>query len=153
MDIYVSHVHRKQIPSYLFPEGFRLMRSRRTTNKLGKTSPPRGRESSPKTCNGNFGYDIVEEFNANSAEKENKRKNDMTTDMGKEEKRVVVSPNDVKSASLSVSDVSIGLAWHLKKFLLKRLICQTHLLDMLFKLNLWRSERRQAKVVSRMTTN
>ena len=74
MDIYVSHVRRKQIPSYLFPEGFRLMRSRRTTNKLGKTSPPRGRESSPKRCNGNFGDDIVEAFNANFVEKANKGK-------------------------------------------------------------------------------
>lgn len=106
MDIYVSHVRRKQIPSYVFPEGVRRMRSGRATNQIGKTSPPPGRESSPKSCNGNFGDDIVEEFNANSAEKANKRKNDMTTDMGKAEKRAAVSPNDVKSASLSISDVS-----------------------------------------------
>lgn len=106
MDIYVSHVRRKQIPSYVFPEGVRRMRSGRATNQIGKTSPPRGRESSPKSYNGNFGDDIVEECNANSAEKANKRKNDMTTDMGKAEKRAAVSPNDVKSASLSVSDVS-----------------------------------------------
>jgi len=105
MDIYVSHVRRKQIPSYVFPEGVRRMRSGRAANQIGKTSP-QGRESSPKCCSGNFGDDIVEECNANSAEKANKRKHDMKTDVGKAEKRAAVSPNNVKSASLSVSDVS-----------------------------------------------
>ena len=46
------------------------------------------------------------------AKKKNKRENDMTTDMGKAKKQVVVSPNDFKSTSLSVFDVSnrYGLA-------------------------------------------
>lgn len=105
MDIYVSHVRRKQIPSYVFPEGVRRMRSGRVANQIGKTSP-QVRESSPKNNNGNFGEDIGEECNANCAEKANKRKHDMTTDVGKAEKRAAVSPNDVKSASLAVSDVS-----------------------------------------------
>lgn len=105
MDIYVSHVRRKQIPSYVFPEGVRRMRSGRATNQIVKRSP-HGRESSPKSCNGNFGDDIVEECNANSAEKANKRKHDMRADVEKAEKRAAVSPNDVKSSSLSVSDVS-----------------------------------------------
>ena len=61
-----------------------------------------------KSNNGNFGDDIVDECNANCAKKANKRKHDMTTDVGKAEKRAFVSPIDVKYASLYVSDISNG---------------------------------------------
>ncbi|XP_031481457.1 nuclear poly(A) polymerase 4-like isoform X2 [Nymphaea colorata] len=36
MEIYVSHVRRKQIPSYVFPEGYRRLRSSRITNQHEK---------------------------------------------------------------------------------------------------------------------
>ncbi|KAL7152432.1 hypothetical protein ABFS83_04G096800 [Erythranthe nasuta] len=38
MDIYVSHVRRKQIPSYVFPEGYRRTRHARPASQVDKAS-------------------------------------------------------------------------------------------------------------------
>ncbi|KAH9301128.1 hypothetical protein KI387_012711, partial [Taxus chinensis] len=103
MDIYVSHVRRKQIPLYVFPGGVRRTRSSRVPNQTGKTSPG-GVECSPKNSNGNCGDDTVEE--CNSAEKANKRKYECAVDVGKAEKRAAVSPNDGKCVYSLVSDVA-----------------------------------------------
>ncbi|GLJ30501.1 hypothetical protein SUGI_0603650 [Cryptomeria japonica] len=104
MDIYVSHVRRKQIPSYVFPGGVRRSRCGRVPNQTGRTSPG-VRECSPKTPNGNCEDETVEEGNGNSAEKANKRKYECVVDVDKAEKRAAVSPNDTNCISSLVSDV------------------------------------------------
>ncbi|XXG63591.1 hypothetical protein AAC387_Pa05g1742 [Persea americana] len=61
MEIYVSHVRRKQIPSYVFPEGYRRPRlSRHTTQQHSKASEDGG----------------VDDCGSESPEKRLKRKND-----------------------------------------------------------------------------
>ncbi|KAM0944699.1 putative polynucleotide adenylyltransferase [Dioscorea sansibarensis] len=80
MEIYVSHVHRKQIPAYVFPEGYKRPRPSRSTNQqhVGKSS----RGGSAEECR--------------TGERHLKRKNDALeggSRSAKPEKRLSVSPN------------------------------------------------------------
>ncbi|KAL7166386.1 hypothetical protein ACSBR2_037124 [Camellia fascicularis] len=79
MDIYVSHVHRKQIPSYVFPDGFKQSGLSRHTNHQSK----RTSEEDAKGCR------------SHSAEKQLKRKRDsemVNSKIDKLEKRASISP-------------------------------------------------------------
>uniref|UniRef100_A0A0C9S5V1 polynucleotide adenylyltransferase n=2 Tax=Wollemia nobilis TaxID=56998 RepID=A0A0C9S5V1_9CONI len=103
MDIYVSHVRRKQIPSYVFPGGVRRTRPGRAANLAGRTSPG-ARECSPKSSNSPALDDMHEECYSNSAEKANKRKYESVLDVVDADKRAAASsPNDTNCLSSVVA--------------------------------------------------
>ncbi|KAJ0977429.1 hypothetical protein J5N97_012903 [Dioscorea zingiberensis] len=80
MEIYVSHVHRKQIPAYVFPEGYKRSRSSRSKSQ---------QQVEKNSCGGGVEDRRTEERNL-------KRKTDaLESDFGptKPEKRASVSPN------------------------------------------------------------
>ncbi|KAK8697150.1 hypothetical protein V6N13_113304 [Hibiscus sabdariffa] len=84
MDIYVSHVRRRQLPAFVFPDGYRRPRSlRHPSQHTGKTC-----EEVTRPCSG-------------SAERQIKRKHDETVDedLNKSEKRASISPPRMKSVS------------------------------------------------------
>ncbi|XP_065849728.1 nuclear poly(A) polymerase 4 isoform X2 [Euphorbia lathyris] len=85
MDVYVSHVRRRQLPAYVFPEGYKRPRTSRHQNP--QTGKP-GEDSAISQ--------------ARSTEGHLKRKNDNEAlDMmpGKPEKRVSISPQRLQSVS------------------------------------------------------
>eukprot|EP00268_Persea_americana_P015020 TRINITY_DN167_c0_g2_i2.p1 TRINITY_DN167_c0_g2~~TRINITY_DN167_c0_g2_i2.p1 ORF type:complete len:967 (+),score=233.94 TRINITY_DN167_c0_g2_i2:2107-5007(+) len=88
MEIYVSHVRRKQIPSYVFPEGYRRPRlSRHATQQHAKASVEDGG---------------VDDCGSGSPEKRLKRKNDTDyheSSPGKAAKQASLSPNRGSSPS------------------------------------------------------
>lgn len=80
MEIYVSHVRRKQIPSYVFPEGYKRSRPPRQTN-------PKSVDRSPQE-NGEI-------FRSGSTEQRQKRKKELEVENGSSpEKRQSVSPQE-----------------------------------------------------------
>ncbi|GAV65513.1 NTP_transf_2 domain-containing protein/PAP_RNA-bind domain-containing protein/PAP_central domain-containing protein [Cephalotus follicularis] len=77
MDIYVLHVRRRQLPAFVFPDGYKRSRPSRLSQQVGKT------------C------EDVAKCKPGSAEKHNKRKNDheaVDVKPDKPEKRVSISP-------------------------------------------------------------
>lgn len=79
MDIYVSHVRRKQIPSYVFPDGYKRSRLSRHANQQSE----RTSEEDAEGCR------------SHSAEKQLKRKRDsemVNSKTDKPEKRASISP-------------------------------------------------------------
>ncbi|KAK3040962.1 hypothetical protein RJ639_029072, partial [Escallonia herrerae] len=86
MDIYVSHVRRKQIPAYVYPDGYKRPRSSRHTSHQNSKVPEEGAEG----------------FRSPSTERQLKRKHD--TEMGdvkpdKSPKQASVSPQKHGSVS------------------------------------------------------
>eukprot|EP00249_Psilotum_nudum_P024513 c29207_g1_i1 orf=528-2630(+) len=99
MDIYVSHVRRKQIPTYVFPNGVRPARPPRG---LGKSSSPPGvkvSHSSPNTVPINTGEDGMEDFTHGKT----KRQTEKTLDIMDRYKRAAISPGECCSVSGSAS--------------------------------------------------
>ena len=88
MEIYVSHVRRRQIPSFVLPEGF----------KRSKPSKPTSQQKSER-AGGEDGDDEVE--GGWSSEKRFKRKTSPDEDVGKQqlEKRLCVNPDHEKLSS------------------------------------------------------
>ncbi|GMJ07645.1 poly(A) polymerase 2 [Hibiscus trionum] len=102
MDIYVSHVRRKQLPGFVFPDGYRRPRPLRHPN-----------QHTGKTC------EVVPRSRSGSAERQIKRKHDDETVakiLYKPEKRASISPQRLESVSLEsstgggTSDISNGQA-------------------------------------------
>lgn len=94
MDVYVSHVRRRQLPSFVFPSGFKRPRQSRHQNKQ---------------C-GELGQEGVGSLSA-SDEKHLKRKNDneiMDTRPEKPEKRASLSPHSLDAVSPDSSAISTG---------------------------------------------
>ncbi|KAL4284138.1 hypothetical protein GQ457_16G001340 [Hibiscus cannabinus] len=88
MDIFVSHVRRRQLPGFVFPDGYRRPRpSRHPNHHNGKTC-----EVAPRSRSG-------------SAERQIKRKLDETVDkiLDKPEKRASISPQRLESVSVENS--------------------------------------------------
>jgi len=87
MEIYVSHVRRRQIPSFVFPEGFKRSRPSKPTN-----------QQKSERAGGEDGDDEVE---GGSPEKRLKRKRSPDEEVGKQqlEKRLFVSPDCEKLSS------------------------------------------------------
>ncbi|KAE8688977.1 Nuclear poly(A) polymerase 2 [Hibiscus syriacus] len=86
MDIYVSHVRRRQLPGFVFPDGYRRPRPSRHPN-----------QQTGKTC------EVVPRSQLGSAERQIKRKHDdETVDkiLDKPEKRASISPQRLESVSL-----------------------------------------------------
>ncbi|KAF8393456.1 hypothetical protein HHK36_021700 [Tetracentron sinense] len=86
MEIYVSHVRRKQIPSYVFPDGYKRPRPSRLTNQQAE-----------KTV-----HEDGEECRPGSAERWFKRKRDpevVNVKPEKSEKRASISPQRKESVS------------------------------------------------------
>ncbi|KAL6985482.1 Nuclear poly(A) polymerase 4 [Sarracenia purpurea var. burkii] len=80
MDIHVSHVRRKQIPTYVFPDGYRRSRLSRHTNQ----------QHAERTSE-----EHAEDYRSQSTEKHPKRKMDyeiVDTERDKSEKRASISP-------------------------------------------------------------
>ncbi|XVF35394.1 hypothetical protein REPUB_Repub18cG0141900 [Reevesia pubescens] len=85
MDIFVSHVRRRQLPSFVFPDGCKQPRSSRHVS-----------QHTGKTC------EDVSRSRSGSAERQNKRKHgDETVDekLDKLEKRASISPHRLESVS------------------------------------------------------
>ncbi|XP_074588991.1 nuclear poly(A) polymerase 4-like isoform X2 [Curcuma longa] len=95
MEIYVSHVRRKQVPSYVFPDGY----------KRPVPSRPMFHHSVDKTRNENIG----EECQGGSSEQRPKRKADADCVGVSSNKRASVSPDKEKSLTLDQQD-SVGIA-------------------------------------------
>ncbi|XP_039051099.1 nuclear poly(A) polymerase 4-like isoform X2 [Hibiscus syriacus] len=102
MDIYVSHVRRRQLPVFVFPDGYRRPRPSRHPN-----------HHTGKTC------EVVPRSKLGSAERQIKRKHDdETVDkiLDKPEKRASISPQRLESVSLEsgtgggISHISNGQA-------------------------------------------
>ncbi|CAH2060637.1 unnamed protein product [Thlaspi arvense] len=93
MDVFVSHVRRRQLPPFVFPNGYKRPRqSRHQNQQSGEAGEP------------------VESFSAN-AERHAKRKNDnemMDTKPEKPEKRASLSPHSVDATSPDSSAITIG---------------------------------------------
>ena len=87
MEIYVSHVRRRQIPSFVFPEGFKRSRPSKPTNQ--------------HKCERVGGEDGDDEVEGGSSEKRFKRKMSPNEDAVKQqsEKRLSVSPDCEKLSS------------------------------------------------------
>ncbi|KAH1056754.1 hypothetical protein J1N35_034819 [Gossypium stocksii] len=99
MDIYVSHVRRKQLPGFVFPDGYRRPRPSRHPN-----------QHSGKTC------EVVTRSRSGSAERQIKRKHDNETvdkKLDKPEKRVSISPQRLESISLESSTSGSGGTSHI----------------------------------------
>lgn len=99
MDIYVSHVRRKQLPAFVFPDGHKRSRL------LRHVSP-----KAENTC------EDVSGFRSGSAEKHIKRKNDLETGDLKStrpEKRSSISPQWPESASPESSASKSGMTSHI----------------------------------------
>ncbi|KAF8388872.1 hypothetical protein HHK36_025553 [Tetracentron sinense] len=99
MEIYVSHVRRKQIPLYVFPDGYRRSRPLRHTSQQAEKSS----------------YEDGEECKSGSAERRIKRKNDpevVDVRPDKLEKRTSISPEvspEINSRrACKTSQVSFG---------------------------------------------
>lgn len=93
MELYVSHVRRKQIPSYVFPEGYKRPRPSRLICQqlVDKTS----------------GEDIGEECEGGSSERRLKRKGDADCSgarPNKPEKRASISPTHEKLPTTDQQD-------------------------------------------------
>ncbi|KAK8602494.1 hypothetical protein V6N13_057877 [Hibiscus sabdariffa] len=89
MDIYVSHVRRRQLPGFVFPDGYRRPRPLRHPN-----------QNTGKKC------EVVPRSRSGSAERQIKRKHDdETVDkiLDKPEKRVFISPQRLEPVSLESS--------------------------------------------------
>ncbi|TYI76875.1 hypothetical protein E1A91_D06G107300v1 [Gossypium mustelinum] len=98
MDIYVSHVRRKQLPGFVFPDGYRRPRPSGHPN-----------QHSGKTC------EVVTRSRSGSAERQIKRKHDNETvdkKLDKPEKRASISPQSSLESSTrgsgGTSHISIG---------------------------------------------
>lgn len=97
MEIFVSHVRRKQIPSYVFPEGYKRPRPSRHTSQH------------PAKASGDDGG--VDDCGSGSPNKQLKRKNDAEyheSSPDKPAKRASLSPNKGSSPSDEVSSGSGG---------------------------------------------
>ncbi|KAK8505306.1 hypothetical protein V6N13_045746 [Hibiscus sabdariffa] len=89
MDIYVSHVRRRQLPGFVFPDGYRRPRPLRHPN-----------QNTGKNC------EVVPRSRSGSAERQIKRKHDdETVDkiLDKPEKRVFISPQRLEPVSVESS--------------------------------------------------
>eukprot|EP00252_Welwitschia_mirabilis_P022027 TRINITY_DN5823_c0_g1_i2.p1 TRINITY_DN5823_c0_g1~~TRINITY_DN5823_c0_g1_i2.p1 ORF type:complete len:425 (-),score=74.43 TRINITY_DN5823_c0_g1_i2:116-1390(-) len=105
MDIFVSHVRRKQIPAYVFPGGVVPTRPPKLSHQQNKNSP--GNSS------GNSGDDLGEDINKGAASlgdlRKRKRKGDDPVDSL--EKRHNTSPNNARTSvsnACSPSQPSLG---------------------------------------------
>ncbi|KAK8292194.1 hypothetical protein V6Z11_D06G104600 [Gossypium hirsutum] len=99
MDIYVSHVRRKQLPGFVFPDGYRRPRPSGHPN-----------QHSGKTC------EVVTRSRSGSAERQIKRKHDNETvdkKLDKPEKRASISPQRLGSVSLESSTRGSGGTSHI----------------------------------------
>nr|KJB65636.1 hypothetical protein B456_010G104200 [Gossypium raimondii] len=99
MDIYVYHVRRKQLPGFVFPDGYRRPRPSRHPN-----------QHSGKTC------EVVTRSRSGSAERQIKRKHvNETVDkkLDKPEKRASISPQRLESVSLESSTRGSGGTSHI----------------------------------------
>ncbi|KAB2024718.1 hypothetical protein ES319_D06G105300v1 [Gossypium barbadense] len=99
MDIYVSHVRRKQLPGFVFPDGYRRPRPSGHPN-----------QHSGKTC------EVVTRSRSGSAERQIKRKHDNETvdkKLDKPEKRASISPQRLESVSLESSTRGSGGTSHI----------------------------------------
>eukprot|EP00252_Welwitschia_mirabilis_P024646 TRINITY_DN7372_c0_g1_i3.p1 TRINITY_DN7372_c0_g1~~TRINITY_DN7372_c0_g1_i3.p1 ORF type:complete len:568 (-),score=93.96 TRINITY_DN7372_c0_g1_i3:433-2136(-) len=93
MDVFVSHVRRKQIPLFVFPEGCRQSRSKRLPDQtVKKASSECDFSSSVNNCN--FNDRNIEDSTGNSFEKANKRKHDIDKESGDADKCPAFSPED-----------------------------------------------------------
>ncbi|XVF48598.1 hypothetical protein PTKIN_Ptkin03bG0203000 [Pterospermum kingtungense] len=98
MDIYVSHVRRRQLPAFVFPDGFRRPRSLKHLS-----------QHSGKTC------EDVKRSHSGSVERQNKRKHDNETvneKSDKPEKRTSISPQRLEYVSPESSISSSGRISH-----------------------------------------
>ncbi|XP_039054950.1 nuclear poly(A) polymerase 4-like isoform X1 [Hibiscus syriacus] len=99
MDIYVSHVRRRQLPAFVFPDGHRRPRSlRHPSQHTGKTS-----EDVRRSC-------------SDSAERQIKRKRDHETvdeKLNKPEKQASISPPRMKSVSPDIITSKSGGTSHI----------------------------------------
>ncbi|PPD86747.1 hypothetical protein GOBAR_DD16324 [Gossypium barbadense] len=95
MDIYVSHVRRRQLPAFVFPDGYRRPRSLRHPS-----------QQTGKTC------EDVTTSRSGSAERQIKRKRDDETvdeKLNKPEKRASISPLRMESVSPDIiTSKSVG---------------------------------------------
>ncbi|KAK6912767.1 polymerase, nucleotidyl transferase domain [Dillenia turbinata] len=92
MEIYVSHVRRRQIPSYVFPEGYKRPRPSRHTNQ----QPMKNGEEDGEECK------------SGSGEKQIKRK-DSETVLDRLGKRASVSPGRVETVSPEKVTALLGI--------------------------------------------
>ncbi|KAK8535282.1 hypothetical protein V6N13_081422 [Hibiscus sabdariffa] len=99
MDIYVSHVRRRQIPAFVFPDGYRRPRSLRHPS-----------QHTGKTC------EDVTRSRSGSAERQIKRKRDDETvdeKLNKLEKQASISPPRMKSVSPDIITSKSGGTSHI----------------------------------------
>ncbi|XP_022729105.1 nuclear poly(A) polymerase 4 isoform X3 [Durio zibethinus] len=111
MDIYVSHVRRRQLPAFVFPDGYRRPRSSRHPS-----------QHTGKAC------EDVTRFRSGSAERQAKRKhNDETVDekLDKPEKRASISPQRVGSVSPECITSMSGGTSHISNGQAVKLECLT----------------------------
>ncbi|KAJ9537442.1 hypothetical protein OSB04_030175 [Centaurea solstitialis] len=96
MDIFVSHVRRRQLPAYIFPEGYKRQRQLRHTPQQHSTRTPNG---------------DAERFSSPPSERRFKRKHDPETGSGgKPQKSSPESAGGVAGSSIPSSPVIQGLA-------------------------------------------
>ncbi|EOA16056.1 hypothetical protein CARUB_v10004188mg [Capsella rubella] len=95
MDVFVSHVRRRQLPPFVFPNGFRRPRQSRHQNQQG----------------GKSGEDVTVSHSGSVVERNTKRKNDnemMDTRPEKPEKRASLSPQSLDIVSPESSAITTG---------------------------------------------
>lgn len=85
MDIFVSHVRRKQIPPYVFPGGVLPSRHARGVNQTVKASPG--------SSSGNSGDESPEQCSNKSSVKLKKRKHETAGNIDKGDKKPVIRSN------------------------------------------------------------
>lgn len=85
MDIFVSHIRRKQIPPYVFPGGVLPSRSVRGINQTVKASPG--------SSSGNSGDESPEECRKKPSLKQNKRRCEFADNIDKRIKKPTISAN------------------------------------------------------------
>ncbi|XP_022750137.1 nuclear poly(A) polymerase 4-like isoform X3 [Durio zibethinus] len=111
MDIYVSHVRRRQLPTFVFPDGYRRPRSsRHSSQHTGKTC-----EDISRSCSG-------------SVERQIKRKHDDETvdeKLDQPEKRPSISPQRLESVSPESGTSRSGRTSHISNDQAFKLECLT----------------------------
>ncbi|CAM6110473.1 unnamed protein product [Calypogeia fissa] len=113
MEIHVSHVRRKQIPSYVFPGGVRPVRVSRLagpgtrTSSTPGTKPLGGSGSLTSTGGGQPVDQVVDEISPDGKPEKRKRKPERTSEIERTVKKPGASPPSGRSSPTSDSDRSV----------------------------------------------
>ncbi|CAL5439636.1 unnamed protein product [Camellia sinensis] len=99
MEIYISHVRRKQIPSYVFPEGYRRSRQARLMSEQHPENPSQENGEVHRSGSGERGF----KWKRDSEESPEKRQSIKT------ERRGSISPDIVSDSFASASKDSMAL--------------------------------------------